>query len=1718
VTARGCVWSKTGNPTMENHEGMTTDGGGVGAFSSSLTGLTSECAYSVRAYAVNAQGTAYGSERTLATVRALAQVTTAPVTNITYNSAQCGGNVTNEGQTAVTSRGVCWNTISSPTIANNHTTDGSGPGAFTSALTGIVEHQTYYVRAYAVNNQGVTYGAERSFMSLMIPPGNGLDFDGYDDKVATLVDASPAATTDMTVEAWVRLDDANRDSKVVSGGNSSYWAFCLGVSGGKLYPELWDTEGTRSTLSAGTVPAGQWVHLALVYQRNTALIAYINGVEVGRTNVTDRDVRSSNGTLHFAVDPSSFANYMDGRLDEVRVWRVARTEDQIRDNMHRTLTGNESSLMAYYNFDATSGNTISDLTGNGSYGMLFNMDNSDWVKADWPCAHRLADRNNLRAIWIARTNSLASGRFSLTNGTVAAQNFAAFGHDGGLDDWSTTDVPSGIAQRLGRVWQSDPVASAGAGIMIDTTGLALIDSSSLRLLTSTDGVFTGAAVQTGTYTGGLFMVASQTLTNSLYYTLGTVGTPAMVNTAPVTTVTPVTASCGGNVIQEGTGGATARGVCWSMVTNPTTADAHTSDGSGPGAFTSALVGLSPETVYHVRAYAVNLIGPFYGTDTVFTTKRALPTVTTVPVTNITAFSAQGGGSVTNEPGYDVTAFGVCWNTGGGATTNDAHTTDGSGLGSFTSQLMGLSGAQTYYVRAYAVNSAGVSYGNEVNFTTLITPPGNALDFNNASLATGSGLFTNFANRMTLECWVYHDDLTNRTSRYVTVEPEMAVIRHDVGNAGRLHTYFKLNGALRGLSVDNVLQTGRWYHVAGVWDSTNINLYLNGVLLTNANYAGMVMATNSGGITLGSSGEYLNGRLDEVRIWNAGRTQSEIRDAMHRQLSGTETSLVAYYPCNEGSGSIAHDSVGGASITNMTNIGWATSTFPCANVTADRTNLRGAWIPQTNSLASSILTVSNAVVGGTDFRVFGHDNGMLTNNTSDKPAAYAWRLNRAWQVEGTGALTGAVVFDCSGLGGFITNTAYLRMLMDADGVFTNAIAVTGTYTNTTQTFTVPGQSLSNGWFYTLAEGGWPTLTTYPVSNITHSAAQGGGNVTAAGASVVTERGVCWNTTGSPTIADSHSSSGSGSGSFACSLTGLSQQTLYYVRAYAVNTQGAGYGDERTFTTLVAPPGNALDFDGTNDYVAIPDHNQLDMTNNYTLECWFKADSFGTAGNLRGLIDKYQTSGAAGYLLRLNGAELDFDQLVTSGLNLQTGRWYHVAAVNSNSTRTLYVNGLARTISGTSYTVLANTNELRLGCDYSSRFYDGQMDEARVWNVVRSETEIRDAMHRQLSGSEPGLVAYYNFNVNSGAVLPDLTTNGHSGTLTNGPVWTNSTIPCANLIADTNALRAAWLAQTNALASSILSVSNSVVTGVYYRVFGHDGNALTNTTPDRPVAIAWRLNRAWQVEGTGSLTGDLIFDCASITNLIQNTTRLRLLVDDDGTFANAVSVPGTYAATVFKVAGQTVPQGGFYTIGEYGTRTITASAGPHGAISPSNAVVVMYGDSTNLVITPAAYWHVGDVATNGVSVGAVTAFTWSNVTADGAIAATFAANLAAQGTPHWWLAQYGLTNGGWTFNQAETNQSDSDGVNNGQEYIADTDPTNAASYFKILSISNSVPMTIRFQSSSNRLYTMNGCSNLVNGVWTNVVGAGPRVGAGGLDSMRDTNVPPKGLFYRLKVELQ
>lgn len=103
---------------------------------------------------------------------------------------------------------------------------------------------------------------------------------------------------------------------------------------------------------------------------------------------------------------------------------------------------------------------------------------------------------------------------------------------------------------------------------------------------------------------------------------------------------------------------------------------------------------------------------------------------------------------------------------------------------------------------------------------------------------------------------------------------------------------------------------------------------------------------------------------------------------------------------------------------------------------------------------------------------------------------------------------------------------------------------------------------------------PTLTTTAVSNITATTATSGGNITAEGSSTITSRGVCWSTGTTPTIDDSKTTDGAGAGSFSSSITGLNGATVYYVRAYATNSVGTGYGMALSFTTLGQSPTPAI----------------------------------------------------------------------------------------------------------------------------------------------------------------------------------------------------------------------------------------------------------------------------------------------------------------------------------------------------------------------------------------------------------------------------------------------------------------------------------------------------------------------------------------------------------------
>ncbi|MFN6019926.1 MAG: FISUMP domain-containing protein, partial [Bacteroidota bacterium] len=193
---------------------------------------------------------------------------------------------------------------------------------------------------------------------------------------------------------------------------------------------------------------------------------------------------------------------------------------------------------------------------------------------------------------------------------------------------------------------------------------------------------------------------------------------------PIDLITNVSARSGGAITSDGGAAILSKGIVWSTFPNPTISNSKTTDGSGLASFTSQMTGLLGDSVYYVRAYATNATGTGYSSQLNFTAAQAvLATVTTNPITSITSNSAISGGNVTASGGGVISARGVVWNTSPTPTLSHFKTTDGTGTGTFTSNLTSLTPpGTTYYVRAYVTNSIGTNYGDEVTFTTLAVAP------------------------------------------------------------------------------------------------------------------------------------------------------------------------------------------------------------------------------------------------------------------------------------------------------------------------------------------------------------------------------------------------------------------------------------------------------------------------------------------------------------------------------------------------------------------------------------------------------------------------------------------------------------------------------------------------------------------------------------------------------------------------------------------------------------------------------------------------------------------------------------------------------------------------------------------------------------------------------------------------------------------------------------
>jgi hypothetical protein len=253
----------------------------------------------------------------------------------------------------------------------------------------------------------------------------------------------------------------------------------------------------------------------------------------------------------------------------------------------------------------------------------------------------------------------------------------------------------------------------------------------------------------------------------------------VLTTLPLTEITQTTAHSGGVVTFDGGSSIISRGVCWSKTAGPTVADDKSTDGEGNGGFSSIISGLNPRTKYYLRAYATNKSGTGYGTTITFVTQVGqVPILTTSSISNVTQTTATCGGEITSDGGLSVTLRGVCYDTSPNPTLSDNFRSSGTGTGAYITNISGLSNGTTYYIRAYASNSIGTTYGNELSFSTIVAPNVTTSVFFDVKgiSAKAGGILTSDGGANTLTrglCWSTSPDPTTANSYNTSFTDEMS---------------------------------------------------------------------------------------------------------------------------------------------------------------------------------------------------------------------------------------------------------------------------------------------------------------------------------------------------------------------------------------------------------------------------------------------------------------------------------------------------------------------------------------------------------------------------------------------------------------------------------------------------------------------------------------------------------------------------------------------------------------------------------------------------------------------------------------------------------------------------------------------------------------------------------------------------------------------------------
>jgi hypothetical protein len=291
-----------------------------------------------------------------------------------------------------------------------------------------------------------------------------------------------------------------------------------------------------------------------------------------------------------------------------------------------------------------------------------------------------------------------------------------------------------------------------------------------------------------------------------------------------------------------------------------------------------------------------------------------------------------------------------------------------------------------------------------------------------------------------------------------------------------------------------------------------------------------------------------------------------------------------------------------------------------------------------------------------------------------------------------------------------------------------------------------------------------------------------------------------------------------------------------------------------------PGNTLTFNGYNSYINCGNNNR-GISQRVTAEAWIKTSSSA----YQWVIGKYFNSflEEKGFHLYVSGGRAGFNgrigigQYMTSGpstTRIDDGRWHHLAGVCTFSTWQIYVDGVLEN-TGTysaSQSDLTTSTALVIGCYdvQAGQFFDGDIDEVRLWRTARSQSEIRDNMCRKFATAPADLVAYYRLDQSSGSFAFDNGSIPSTGTLINIGSWQRSGAPLGD--ASAHLYQAAWPAGSR-LALATLAGDSAIVSSISSQTRGVQLYAVNSAPSIPPPGTAATSYVGVFTTATGSVPG-------------------------------------------------------------------------------------------------------------------------------------------------------------------------------------------------------------------------------------------------------------------------